>query len=75
MDKRIEKRHKRAVTRAKQRVKGSSEPDLRTPEQIKAAREASRPAASGHPATAGSVAPSSRGNRPRTSGSGAKTDA
>jgi hypothetical protein len=36
------KRHKRQVARAKERVK-VSEPDLRTPEQIKAAREASRP--------------------------------
>jgi hypothetical protein len=42
MDKRIEKRHKRQVARAKARVK-VSEPDIRTPEQIKAAREASRP--------------------------------
>ena len=42
MDKRIEKRHKRQVARAKAKVK-VSEPDIRTPEQIKAAREASRP--------------------------------
>ena len=45
MDKRILKRHKREVSRAKARVR-LSEPDLRTPEQVKAAREASRPAAS-----------------------------
>jgi hypothetical protein len=44
MDKRILKRHKRQVSRAKARVR-LSEPDLRTPEQVKAAREASRPAA------------------------------
>lgn len=44
MDKRLKKRHQRQVARAKDRVK-LSEPDLRTPEQIKAAREASRPAA------------------------------
>jgi hypothetical protein len=44
MDKRILKRHKRQVARAKARVR-LSEPDLRTPEQVKAAREASRPAA------------------------------
>jgi len=44
MDKRIQKRHKREVSRAKARVR-LSEPDLRTPEQVKAAREASRPAA------------------------------
>jgi hypothetical protein len=43
MDKRILKRHKRQVARAKAQVR-LSEPDLRTPEQQKAAREASRPA-------------------------------
>jgi len=36
------KRHKRQVSRARQRVR-VSEPDVRTPEQLKAAREASRP--------------------------------
>jgi hypothetical protein len=41
MDKRLQKRHKRQVARAKERVK-VSEPDLRTPEQVQAAREASR---------------------------------
>jgi hypothetical protein len=41
MDKRLLKRHKRQVSRAKERVR-LSEPDLRTPEQLKAAREASR---------------------------------
>jgi hypothetical protein len=44
MDKKLLKRHKRQVARAKERVR-LSEPDLRTPEQIKAAREASRPTA------------------------------
>src|ERR1017187_7537851 len=39
MNKRIEKRHKRQVARARERVR-LSEPDLRTPEQVKAAREA-----------------------------------
>ncbi len=43
MDKRLQKRHKRQVARAKMRVK-LSEPDVRTPEEIKAAKEASRPA-------------------------------
>jgi hypothetical protein len=43
MDKRLQKKHKRQVARGKNRVR-LSEPDLRTPEQIKAAREASRPA-------------------------------
>jgi len=42
MNKRLEKRHKRQVSRAKGRLR-LSEPDVRTPEQIKAAREASRP--------------------------------
>jgi hypothetical protein len=41
MDKRLEKRHKRQVARAREHVK-VSEPDVRTPEQIKAAREASQ---------------------------------
>jgi hypothetical protein len=41
MDKRLQKRHKRQVARAKDRVK-LSEPDVRTPEQLAAAREASR---------------------------------
>ena len=40
MNKRVEKRHKRQVERAKQRVK-PAEPDVRTPEQLAAAREAS----------------------------------
>jgi hypothetical protein len=42
MDKRLAKRHKRQVSRAKESVK-VSEPDVRTQEQIEAAREASRP--------------------------------
>jgi hypothetical protein len=41
MNKRILKRHKRQVSRARERVR-LSEPDLRTPEQVKAAREAGR---------------------------------
>jgi hypothetical protein len=41
MSKRLEKRHKRQVSRARERVK-VSEPDVRTPEEIKAAREVSR---------------------------------
>jgi hypothetical protein len=41
MDKRLAKRHKRQVARAREHVK-LSEPDLRTPEEIKAARDASR---------------------------------
>ncbi len=41
MDKRLAKRHKRAVTRAKERVR-ISEPDVRTHEEIEAARTASQ---------------------------------
>jgi hypothetical protein len=41
MNKRLAKRHRRQVARAKERVK-VSEPDVRTPEQLAAAREASR---------------------------------
>jgi len=47
MNKRLLKRHKRQVARARERVK-LSEPDLRTPEQLKAAREA-RHTAAGRP--------------------------
>ena len=43
MIKRLLKRHKRQVSRAKAKIR-LSEPDLRTPEQVSAAREASRPA-------------------------------
>jgi hypothetical protein len=42
MNKRLLKRHKRQVSRAKEHVR-LSEPDVRTPEQIRAAKEASRP--------------------------------
>jgi hypothetical protein len=41
MNKRLLKRHKRKVARARERGR-PSEPDLRTPEQIAAAREESR---------------------------------
>lgn len=44
MNKRLLKRHKRQVSRAKEKIR-PSEPDVRTPEQVRAAREASRPAA------------------------------
>jgi hypothetical protein len=40
MDKRLAKRHKRQVSRAKQHVR-LSEPDVRTPEQVAAARAVS----------------------------------
>ena len=42
MDKRLAKQHKRRVARAKMNAK-QTEPDVRTQEQIEAAREASRP--------------------------------
>jgi hypothetical protein len=42
MDKRLAKRHKRQVARARENVK-ISEPDVRTHEQIEAARKISRP--------------------------------
>jgi hypothetical protein len=42
MDKRLAKQHKRRVARSKMNLK-QSEPDVRTREQIEAAREASRP--------------------------------
>jgi len=41
MNKRLVKRHKRQVARGRERGK-LSEPDLRTPEQLTAAREAGR---------------------------------
>jgi hypothetical protein len=47
MNKRLLKRHQRQVSRAKERVR-VSEPDLRTPEQLSAAREASRRVAGQH---------------------------
>ena len=55
MDKRLEKRHKRQVARAKNKVK-LSEPDVRTPEQIEAARQASR----GHFDHGGTTSPRGR---------------
>ena len=57
MDKRLAKRHKRQVARAKERVR-LSEPDVRTPEQIEAAREKSRPDFSLGPAFPRSSKPS-----------------
>ncbi len=74
MNKRLEKRHKRQVARAKKKVK-LSEPDVRTHEQIEAAREASR-ANTGHRDTAGVTATSRsvRNNFAGTTGSAAKTD-
>jgi hypothetical protein len=74
MDKRLAKRHKRQVSRAKEHVK-FSEPDLRTPEQIKAARDASR-ATRGGISTNGNMRSSTPAFRSNVQGTGsaAKTD-
>lgn len=73
MDKRLAKRHKRQVARARANVK-TSEPDLRTPEQIEADREASR-AASGIRSESKMAVPSRpvRHNPAIATGSAAKT--
>ena len=76
MDKRTQKRHKRHVARARAHVK-LSEPDVRTPEQLAADREASRPAAGsvrdGLPASFGSA--NSRGHGVSAAHSASKSDA
>jgi hypothetical protein len=74
MDKRLAKRHKRQVARAREHVK-LSEPDLRTPEQIKAARDASRATRSGT-STDTNVRNSTTAFRSNVQGTGsaAKTD-
>ncbi len=74
MDKRIEKRHKRQVARAKKKVR-LSEPDVRTHEQIEAAREASRANANlgNKPKIAGATG-AFRNNFATGTGSAAKTD-
>jgi hypothetical protein len=74
MNKRLVKRHKRQVSRAKERIR-LSEPDLRTPEQIKAARQASRPAGGrGNGPNALNPAQSFRNSRAPATGSAAKAD-
>jgi hypothetical protein len=74
MDKRLAKRHKRQVSRKKEHVK-LSEPDLRTPEQIKAAREASRAStARGADVGARNTAPNMGNRTAPGTGSAAKTD-
>ena len=76
MDKRIAKRHKRQTDRAKLKVK-TSEPDVRTQEQVEADRAASRP--EGNLRTSGpTVGGSSRSLRSAaatSTGSSAKTGA
>jgi hypothetical protein len=71
MDKRLAKNHKRKVERARAKVK-ISEPDVRTQEEIEAAREASW-AATTHNNNV-KVSASSRPMRSHTTGSAAKTD-
>ncbi len=75
MDKRLAKRHKRQVSRERERVK-LSEPDLRTPEQIKAARDASRATRGGGSidAVAENSMPAFRNTHVQGTGSAAKTD-
>ena len=75
MDKRLAKRHKRQVARARANVK-TSEPDIRTPEQIEADREASRAGGGGSRSDQPKVAASSRPLRHNpaiATGSAAKT--
>ena len=74
MDKRLTKRHKRQVARARERVQ-VSEPDVRTPEEIEAAREASRANSgpSGGPNLAG-ASTSHRNSRATSTGGAAKSD-
>jgi hypothetical protein len=73
MDKRLAKRHKRQVSRAKEHVK-LSEPDLRTPEQIKAARDASRATRGGSSADTNVRSSTPAFRSVQGTGSAAKTD-
>jgi hypothetical protein len=74
MTNRILKRHKRQVSRAKARVK-VSEPDVRTSEEIRAAREESRPTGGGRSAPlAPHLGPSAKGHSSSVAGSAAKVD-
>ena len=75
MTKQLEKRHRRKVARAKAQVK-LSEPDLRTPEQIQEARQASRATwNTGGARRANPAAPAFLNSRAAPAGSAAKTDA
>ena len=68
MNKRLMKRHKRQVARAKESMK-LSEPDVRTPEQLAAAREASRAVTAGRTDTLLPYStPSQRRGRPALTG-------
>jgi len=75
MDKRLAKRHKRQVARERSKVR-LSEPDLRTPEQIEAAREASRhDSARGNQPKAAVAGQGFRNALATSTGSAAKTGA
>jgi hypothetical protein len=71
MNKRLLKRHTRQVSCAKAEVR-RSQPDLRTPEEMTAAREASRPAGGRNGAQAHYNYPPVRGNARPGLGSVAK---
>jgi hypothetical protein len=74
MDRRLAKRHKRQVSRAKSKVR-LSEPDVRTQEQIEAARQVSRPAGIDGRKYQGSQLPRSfRDNLTTATGNAAKDD-
>jgi hypothetical protein len=66
MNKRLEKRHKRQVSRTRGRVKTST-PDLRTPEQLRAVRQASR-ALVGHGSRTPALYSTPPGGNPADSG-------
>jgi|APIni6443716594_1056825.scaffolds.fasta_scaffold1510806_1 hypothetical protein len=75
MNKRLTKRHKREVARAKQKAT-VSQPDVRTPEEIRAAKEASRPVGGwGNSAGARFSKSSARDHAGPSAHSAAKTDA
>lgn len=74
MDKRLAKRHKRQVARAKDKAK-ETEPDVRTQEEIEAARAASRfDASRGNTPKLAGAGRAFRGHATMTTGSAAKTD-
>lgn len=73
LEKRLAKRHKRQVSRARARVR-LSEPDLRTPEQVRAARDASRVKLSPHsPGGILKSAPAAGNNKTSGTGSAVRT--
>lgn len=74
MNKRLAKRYKRQVSRAKEWIR-LSEPGLGTPEQIKASRDSSRPIGTrGSDGIIRNPTPSIRNGRAHGFGSSAKTD-